>query len=207
MSESDLVLDAVPGVSRETSPRLDLLVALLRQWNDRINLVAPSTLTDVWRRHVLDSAQLWPHRPQHARRWADMGSGAGFPGLVIAAIAADAQPDLRVTLIESDARKCVFLAEASRAMGIGPEILSRRIVSLENPVYDVVSARALAPLKRLIPMAKRLIAPAGVHLYLKGAAAEDELTEAALAGHSVQTVPSLTDPSGVVVRLTEKPHC
>lgn len=207
---SDHVVGALRplGVSRETLPRLEALAVTLSRWNPRINLVAPSTLPDVWRRHILDSAQLWPLRPAGAERWVDLGSGGGFPGLVIAAIAADAAPGLVVTLIESDARKCAFLTEASRAMGVAPVILAKRIEAIEQPVYDVVSARALAPLNRLIPMAKRFIKPGGVCLFLKGAGAADELTEAGRAWHSVvESAPSLTDPSGVVLRLTEIRPC
>ena len=96
--------------SRETSERLDALAGLLGKWNPRINLVAPSTLADLDARHVRDSAQLWPLRPPGARTWADLGSGGGFPGLVVAALG-----DVAVTLIESDGRKCAFLREAAAA--------------------------------------------------------------------------------------------
>jgi 16S rRNA (guanine527-N7)-methyltransferase len=199
---------AALGVSRETYPRLEELVDRLARWNPRINLVAPSTLADSWRRHVLDSAQLWPLRPTHARRWIDLGSGAGFPGLVIAAIAADSDPELAVTLVESDARKCAFLSEAARAMGIAPTVVNRRIETLDAPTHDVVSARALAPLTRLLPLAHRVLAPGGVCLFLKGVSARDELTEASRAWHSrAEVVPSVTDPSGAVLRLAEISPC
>ena len=135
-------------VSRETVERLETHVALLCKWNPRINLVAASTLAEVWTRHVADSAQLWPLRPPGARLWLDLGSGAGFPGLVVAALAAEEAPDLRVRLVESDARKAAFLATVAREADLPAEVLVERWQRLPPQAADVVSARALAPLDR-----------------------------------------------------------
>lgn len=191
---------AQSDVSRETAVRLDALVALLSRWSRRINLVGRSTLDAIWTRHVADSAQLWPLAPDAARRWVDLGSGAGFPGLVIAALARDVRPALRVTLIESDARKCAFMAEAARAMDVAVTILPSRIEATAPQRADVVSARALAPLPALLPLAARHLAPDGVALFLKGAGAQAELTEAAAAWHTdIRLERSVTDPSGAVI--------
>lgn len=202
MSDDGGRADFVEGadVSRETLERLDTHVSLLRRWSQRINLVGRSTLAEVWRRHVADSAQLMPHAPAGARHWVDLGSGAGFPGLVIAALAREARPDLAVTLVESDARKCAFMAEAARAMGLTVTVLPRRIEDVAPLGADVVSARALAPLPALLPMAARHLSPDGVALFLKGAGANAELTEAAATWHSeTRLVRSVTDPSGAVI--------
>jgi 16S rRNA (guanine527-N7)-methyltransferase len=141
------------NVSRETLDKLLAYVALLEQWQPRINLVAGATLPDVWHRHIADSAQLLALAPKSGK-WLDIGSGAGFPGLVIA-IMAHGSAGPRVTLIESDRRKCAFLAEVARHTGISVEIHTARIEQIATQrmlgSVDVVSARALAPLVRLIP--------------------------------------------------------
>ena len=106
------------SVSRETAERLELLCALVRKWTPTINLVSRSTVADIWSRHVLDSAQIWRFRPEKLSNWVDLGSGGGFPGLVIAALAAQDAPEMVMTLVESDTRKTVFLQTAAREMGL-----------------------------------------------------------------------------------------
>jgi 16S rRNA (guanine527-N7)-methyltransferase len=202
------------NVSRETIERLAAYERLLRQWQKAVNLVAPGTLDDIWHRHFADSAQLLPLAPP-ARTWVDLGSGAGFPGLVIAILLAGrGEGKARVTLIESNARKCAFLREIVRETGIGAcvfvDILSIRIetaatqASLRGP--DVVSARALAPLGKLIGLAAPLFASSTVGLFLKGrdAAAELEAAEKAWK-FKVELVRSRTERDGriVVVRGLE----
>lgn len=214
-------------VSRETIARLTTYESLLRQWQKAVNLVAPSTLDEIWHRHFADSAQLLPLAPT-ARTWVDLGSGAGFPGLVIAILLADspspgpsrgegtcAEPSLpRVTLIESNARKCAFLREVVRQTGIracvSVDILSTRIetaatqASLQAP--DVVSARALAPLDKLLGLAAALFTPVTVGLFLKGRDVAAELEAAKKAWNfNAELVPSRTDRDGriVVVRNLE----
>jgi 16S rRNA (guanine527-N7)-methyltransferase len=192
------------SVSRETLERLDRLVGLLDHWSKAINLVARSTLLDVWRRHILDSAQLLDLSAMEARSWADLGSGGGFPGLVIAALAAEERPNLHVTLVESDARKAAFLATALREMGVAGDIRAHRIETGPGRPFDVVSARALAPLDRLLDLAAPWLAETGEALFLKGAGYRHELTAAQRRWHSVVTaVPSIVDPDGVVLKLTE----
>lgn len=192
------------GVSRETSDRLARLVALLRKWNPRINLVGKATLDGVWTRHVEDSAQLFALAPESAESWVDLGSGGGFPGLVVAAQAAGSGRDLKVTLVESDSRKCAFLATAAREMDVSATVLNRRIEGLETEPYDVVSARALAPLDRLLELAEPLTGPHTVRLFPKGAGASSELTDARKHWHiACRSHPSATDPAAVILEIQE----
>lgn len=190
---------AATGVSRETLDRLRAYADLLVKWQARINLVGPDTLPDLWRRHMLDSAQLFPHFPQGARRLVDLGSGAGFPGLVLAVLGA---PD--VHLVESDARKCAFLREAARVTGIPVTVHTQRIEKLPPLGADLVTARALAPLERLLDWAEPHLCPGGHMLFLKGKGSEDELTTASKGWNiTFERVPSLSDPSGTILHLCE----
>jgi 16S rRNA (guanine527-N7)-methyltransferase len=188
------------NVSRETLARLDRLVALLALWQRRINLVGPATLADAWTRHVLDSAQLLPHLPAGARRLVDIGSGAGFPGLVLALLGA---PD--VHLIESDRRKCAFLHEAARLTDAPVTVVPERVEAAAARLgrsADAVTARALAPLPRLVALAEPLLAPGGMLLALKGRRACEELTEARETWNMQSSrAPSWTDSAGVIVKL------
>jgi 16S rRNA (guanine527-N7)-methyltransferase len=185
------------GVSRETLERLTLHLELLARWQTAINLVGPATLADPWRRHMLDSAQLLAHLPEDARGLLDLGSGAGFPGLVLAILGV---PD--VTLIESDRRKAQFLREVARATDTAVTIHAERAERLAPVAVSVVTARALAPLPRLLPLAVRFLAADGVCLLLKGASVGDELTEAAKTWHmAAELFPSLSAPSGTVLKL------
>lgn len=184
------------GVSRETQNRLVRHLDLLRRWQRRINLTSAATLDDPWRRHVLDSAQLAP-LVRAGARLADLGSGAGFPGLVLAILRGGP-----VHLIESDERKAAFLREAVRVTEAPAEVHNARAESLDLKA-DVVTARACAPLDRLLGLAVPLLAPGGVCLFLKGARVEEEIAAArsgwrmALRRHR-----SRTAPGGVVLEVT-----
>ena len=148
------------GVSRETADRIGRYVETLLAWQKSINLVAPGTLPDIWQRHIADSAQVFALAPSDWLKWVDLGSGGGFPGVIVALMATD-RADARVVLVESDARKCAFLREVVRKTGLGEtlavDILSGRIESPEIQAkvghVDVVSARALAPLDGLLALA------------------------------------------------------
>ena len=195
-------MDTPRDVSRETEERLNAFTATLRQWNRRINLVAPASLDRLWERHILDSLQLFALRPDRARHWADLGTGGGFPGLVLAIIAADHSPDLRFTLVESDRRKAAFLAAAARAAGVKPRILPERAESIPSLQADVLSARALAPLTHLLAHAHRHLAPDGIALFPKGVRHVEEIDEALADWRfAVQKIPSRTDPSGVLLAI------
>lgn len=188
------------GVSRETVARLSAYLDLLVQWQRRIDLVAPSTMPDVWRRHMLDSAQLAPFIPDDAVI-ADLGSGAGFPGLVLAILGKGP-----VHLVESDQRKCVFLREALRVTESRGTVHAARAETLSLQA-DIVTARALAPLPRLLPLAARLLKPGGTILLLKGEKADAELTDAGPAWKmQVERLPSRSDPRGIILRLREIDH-
>lgn len=205
MSSADRALFiASTAVSRETVERLDAFAELLIKWSRRINLVAPASVPHLWSRHFLDGAQLWPLLPHGASALADLGSGAGFPGLVIAAIAAERRPGLLVTLVDSDGRKCVFLREAARIMGLTIVVLNQRLELPPPQRFDIVTARALAPLPKLFALVTHWLAPSGRALLLKGADAERELTEAERHWHSVvERIPSVVDASGVILSVTE----
>jgi len=214
------------GASRETLDRLAIYERLLRQWQKTINLVAPSTLDAIWHRHFADSAQLLPLAPE-AATWVDLGSGAGFPGMVVAILLANGvRPHARnlalaadgaegsdpttpcVTLIESNARKCAFLREVVRQTRVSArvtvDILSTRIEAaatqarLRGP--DVVCARALAPLDKLVKLATPLSTSRTVGLFLKGRDAATELKAAEkMWDFNAELVPSRTDPDARVV--------
>ncbi|HYB58299.1 MAG TPA: 16S rRNA (guanine(527)-N(7))-methyltransferase RsmG [Alphaproteobacteria bacterium] len=190
---------AATNVSRETLARLERYAALLRRWQKAVNLVAASTLPDLWRRHMLDSAQLLGLVPERPCRLADLGSGAGFPGLVLAIMGVG-----EVELIESDARKCAFLREAIRATGASARVREGRIEQLCDGSFDVVTARALAPLSELLGYAQALLAPGGAALFLKGRRLEEELTEARKAWKmSLERFSSISAPGGSILRIRE----
>jgi len=191
------------GVSRETLAAFRHYESLLVKWQKRINLIGPATLNDVWRRHFLDSAQLANLVPEAACRWVDLGSGAGFPGLVIALLLR-ARPGLNIHLIESDGRKSAFLRTVIRALDLPATVHSQRIEVLAPLEADVVTARALAPLDRLLPLAVRHRAENGQILLLKGQDVEKELTEASKSWIIVEDrLQSLSDPSGVILQIKE----
>ncbi|QIB34035.1 16S rRNA (guanine(527)-N(7))-methyltransferase RsmG [Ancylobacter pratisalsi] len=202
-AERARALDLVP-VSRETAERLDVIVALLEKWQRTINLVAPATLPQLWTRHVADSLQLVPLAGQ-VTRWVDLGSGGGFPGLVVAAALAEI-PAADVTLVESDSRKAAFLREAARVAELPVTVVPARIEQVAAqlaPGVEVVSARALAPLSRLIELAHPFLAKGAVGLFLKGQDVDNELTESAKSWRiSSRIAPSLTDRSGRILIVT-----
>jgi 16S rRNA (guanine527-N7)-methyltransferase len=174
------VLDGIVSVSRETAARLELFVALLRKWQPAENLVSPRTLDRIWRRHVADSAELVPLFPA-TRRWLDIGSGAGFPGLVIAILGASGT---HVGLIESNRRKCAFLRAAIRETGVPAVVHEGRAEALlanwTSPVDRIVS-RAVAPLSELLALAEPLLVKGVPAAFHKG---EDFRTEVSAAYQS-----------------------
>ena len=187
-------------VSRETLARLKAYADLLVDWNARHNLVARSTLPDLWRRHFWDSAQLTPLIPDTSRSLADLGSGAGFPGLVLAAM----RPELAVTLHEATTKKCDFLEAAADRMGLSVTIQNARLEDLPRQSFDVVTARALAPLPQLLRYAQNFVGLNGVCLFLKGQNVGVELTEAHKYWNiKVSQVPSQTDPSAAIIVVRE----
>jgi 16S rRNA (guanine527-N7)-methyltransferase len=190
---------AATNVSRETMQRLEAYAALLIAWSTRINLVGRATLDDHWRRHFLDSAQLLPLLPTGAQTLVDLGSGAGFPGLVLAVLGVPG-----VELIEADSRKAVFLREAARVTGASVTIRDCRIEAVAPHVVDIVTARACAPVERLLALGERFIGARTICVFPKGARAEEELTEAGKAWTmSVSRHASRADPGGSVLVLQQ----
>ena len=187
------------GVSRETRERLNTYADLLRKWQRSINLVGPRTIDDLWNRHFTDSAQLLPLIPPSARVLVDFGSGAGFPGLVLAILGV-----AQVHLIESDQRKATFLREVARATGTPITVHAKRIEQVAPFPADVVSARALAPLADLLGFAAPFLRPDSLCLFPKGQMAEDELTAASKNWNmNVDRIQSVTDPSATILRVSQ----
>jgi 16S rRNA (guanine527-N7)-methyltransferase len=188
-------------VSNEIAARLDRLVELFLQRQEKMNLVARSTIPELWSRHISDSLQLIALAPS-ARTWIDLGSGGGFPGLVIAC-ALSGQAGARVHLVESTKKKAVFLEEAARALGLPVSVHPVRIeefVTSFDGHADVVTARALAPLDKLLELAAPLLKTGAKGLFLKGQDVEAELTQAAKCWTIQSTlVPSKTNPLARVV--------
>jgi 16S rRNA (guanine527-N7)-methyltransferase len=187
-------------VSRETNDQLEALVDTLVRWQKAINLVGRTTVEGVWNRHVLDSAQLVPMIPAEAKSLADLGSGGGFPGLILAAL----RPDLDMTLIEADARKAAFLGEAGRRMGLKkpPRVVISRIEQAAPARADVVTARALAPLGQLLVWADRHRTDTAICLFHKGKGWQVELTEATKDWDiACQPLSSITDRDAVILRI------
>ena len=191
------------GVSRETLARLKAYIGLLEDWNARHNLVSATSMADVWKRHIWDSAQVAAFIPAEAKSLADLGSGAGFPGLVLAAL----RPDLRVVLYESTAKKCRFLEAAAERMELKVEVRNARIEEARREVFDVVTARACAPLVTLLAYAQHFQGLKTVNLFLKGQSVDAELTEAHKSWRmKLLRHPSCTDPSGVILEIRELAH-
>jgi 16S rRNA (guanine527-N7)-methyltransferase len=188
-------------VSRETLVRLDRFVELLLQWQSRINLIAPSTIPKTWTRHIADSLQLLDFAP-NARAWVDFGSGGGFPAIPIACALAD-RPEGNLYLVESNSKKAAFLRETARILGLSAEIRTERAENFGESWMDkadVVSARALAPLKTLCDQAFPLIERGALGLFLKGQDVDAELTEAAKYWKiSATKAPSKTSSEGCIV--------
>jgi 16S rRNA (guanine527-N7)-methyltransferase len=186
-------------VSRETFARLEAYAALLARWSARINLVGRDTLSDLWRRHILDSAQLCRHIPNPARNLIDLGSGAGLPGLVLAILGVPG-----VELVEADSRKCAFLREAARITEADVTIRPCRIQAVPPHPVHIVTARACAPLDRLLDLAHPFLAPDSICLFPKGERAEQELTLARKRWTiNVSVEQSLSDWRGVILRLQQ----
>lgn len=192
-------------VSRETIGKLQLYFDALRRWQESINLVSRATLGQAWHRHFADSAQLAGLAPD-ARLWIDLGSGGGFPAMVIAVLNAN-QRDFRMHLVESNRKKCAFLAEVARATGAAVTIHQKRIERMSaewrGGPPDVISARALAPLDRLFGLAAPLFAPTTRGLFLKGAGYAPEIATAQTNWRfSVDAIPSRTAEYSAILAVT-----
>lgn len=189
------------NVSRETLDKLKCFEALVQKWNPQINLVSRNSLGDLRSRHVIDSIQVFRSTDRKGR-WLDLGSGGGFPGIVVAILAADERPDLWVTLVESDQRKCAFLRTAIRETGIDCQVLSKRIELIEPQEADILSARALTNLSGLLEFAERHLSTGGLALFSKGVTWQKEVTEAQRHWRfDVEPIDSGTEAGAVILKV------
>lgn len=201
MTGKDTFCGAI-DVSRETLERLEIFEDTLKKWNVAINLVSASTLEQIWTRHFLDSAQIFALSPSATGKWVDIGSGGGFPGLIIAILAQEKAPGLHVSLIESDLRKSAFLANAARAVGVDVTIQAKRIEAVLPQHANVLSARALAPLSGLLQYAEQHLSQHGTGLFPKGAQWQDEIVAARqIWNFDYKAHPSLTDEKAVILEI------
>jgi len=186
-------------VNHDQMDRLASYLILLQKWQGRINLVGPQTMLDPWKRHFLDSAQLVPLLPEGRPKVVYLGSGGGFPGMVLAMLStAD------VHLVESDGRKCVFLREVARLTDTDVTVHNGRIESLPPLRANVVTARALAPLEHLMDLAQPMLLRGSICLFLKGRAVDSELTASKKNWKMrVRRIPSRSDPEGVILKLDQ----
>lgn len=189
-------------VSRETRELLERYELLIQKWTRTINLVSSSTLHALRDRHILDSMQLWELTSRRGR-WVDLGSGGGFPGLVIAVLARH-HDDLQVVLVEADQRKATFLRTALRELGLDAEVVAQRIEALPCLDADIISARALAPLTKLLTYTEQHRKSDGVALFPKGENADAEIAEALESWQfDCQKHASITDERSIILSIGE----
>jgi 16S rRNA (guanine527-N7)-methyltransferase len=210
---SALASDTVGGlsVSRETFAALQAFEVEVRRWTPTVNLVSRGSLDHLWGRHIDDSAQIFRACPPDAERWLDIGSGGGFPGLVVAVLARELKPGLKVTLVESDQRKAAFLRQTAQKLGLSVEVLAKRVESLPPQMADVVSARALAPLSDLLGLAFPHLTADGTALFPKGARHAEEISEARrFWSFDLESRPSASDPDAALLIIRKiyraQPH-
>lgn len=196
-------------VSRETLAALHSFEALVQHWTPAVNLVSKASLAQLWSRHILDSAQIFKFCPPAATSWADLGSGGGFPGIVVAILARELAPRLHVTLVDSDLRKATFLRQAAQTLDLDVTVVSQRIESVQDLRADVLSARALASLSRLLGLAERHLQPGGIAIFPKGARFAEEIAEARKSwAFDVDSRPSLLEAAAaiLVIRNIHRAH-
>lgn len=189
------------GVPRETCEKLETHRRLLELWSRRINLIGPNELADYWRRHALDCGQLVALAPE-ARLWVDMGSGAGFPGLIVACVL---PAEARISLVEANPKKAAFLREAIRETGAPAQVIEGDIDAIAPTLepQHVVTARAFAPLPRIAASAKPILDRGAIGLFPKGADFRAEIAAAEDQGWAFRltTLPSRSDPGGTILKI------
>lgn len=186
----------------EQMARLELYVKLLEQWQKRMNLVSQGSLNDIWQRHILDSVQVLALLPSDKKIIIDLGSGAGFPGMVLAALTPH-----EIHLVESNGKKCAFLQELNLVLKTNAIIHQRRIEEIHDLKADYITARACAPLDKLLKYAYPLLKTDGKCLFLKGQKAQEELTESLKRWKmSIEMIRSVSDPTGTILQLGEIAH-
>lgn len=194
------------NVSRETSNKLTLFANIVEKWTPRINLISKASVPYIWQRHIEDSIQIYSLVPP-VSSWVDLGSGGGFPAIVVALLAQQDGRNSKFTLVESDQRKCVFLRTAIRELGLKVEVLNDRIENIPPLEANVVSARALAELPLLIGLASRHMKSDGIAIFPKGKNWKVEDAKARKSwAYSNESIPSKTDPSAAILKIKEIKH-
>ena len=193
------ILKSQLNVSRETLDLFSLYAETLAKWQAKINLISGKTINDLWERHFLDSAQLYSLLPSGTKSILDIGSGAGFPGMVLALMGVK-----NVTLVESDLKKCLFLSEVLRQTGKHANIINCRIEEFDGGYFDIITARALAPMDKLLSYINPHFGPTTRGVFLKGERLDRELTKAKKQWKlKYKTFPSITDDGGSII-IVEK---
>jgi 16S rRNA (guanine527-N7)-methyltransferase len=187
------------GISRDVLQKFQRYAEMLEEWNEKASLVGPVTLPQIWHRHFLDSAQTIPLLPKQAKTIADIGSGAGFPGLVLAAMGVE-----NITLFERNTRKASFLQAVSKELGLNVEIMNLTTEEYPGESFDVITARAVADLSDLLYVTRKLRKPSSVLLFLKGKNLDAEIREAQKDWEipDLRRIASVTDPQAAILRIT-----
>ncbi len=194
------------NVSRETMEKLEQFVKLVEKWTVKINLISKPSVPFIWERHIQDSVQLYQHAPA-GDHWVDLGSGGGFPAIVLAVMSQQDGRDTKFTMVESDQRKCVFLRTALRELGVKGEVLNARIEQTPALDADILSARALADLASLIEFADQHLKKNGVALFPKGENWKAEDIDArTIWNYTCDPIPSLTNPAAAILKIKEITH-
>ena len=200
MKKTDVIKSL--NVSRETIKSLSEYEALLSKWNEKINLVSTNTLGDLWARHFLDSGQIINYVDASGKRWVDIGSGAGFPGLVVALLLRDKEIDCEIVLVEKNTKKVFFLNEVIRKLNLNVKVLNNNVDTIDPLNADILTARAFSDLKKLIELSVRHRKERGVSLFLKGENYRLELDNTLnYRFFDYDIVDSLSDSSGKIIRV------
>ena len=190
------------NVSRETFSKLEAFADLVRKWNPKINLVSKNSLDDLWQRHILDSVQVF-ELAEGEGHWVDLGSGGGFPGIVVAILNQEAQA-FQVTMVESDQRKCAFLRTAIRELGLTALVKTERIEQLDGLEADILSARALADLTQLLDFTELHLNPDGIVLFPKGQNWQSEDSDAKKVWtYALEAIESKTNPAAAIMKIKD----
>jgi len=193
-------------VSRETFDQLTQFAGLVERWTTKINLISKPSVPHIWERHIHDSVQLYRHAPA-AQHWVDLGSGGGFPAIVLAILSKQDGRNTKFTMVESDQRKCVFLRTALRELELNGEVLNKRIEEIPALEADILSARALSDLSKLLEYADLHLGNDGIALFPKGENWKAEDAAAKTAWHyTCEPIPSLTNPAAAILRIKDISH-
>lgn len=190
------------NVSRETIARLDAYAALIEKWNPAINLISKSTIGTLWQRHFHDSAQIFRFGPPTPCHWVDLGSGGGFPALILSILAVEHCPEHRFTLVESDLRKSVFLQTVIRELNLNATVIAKRIEKIGPLKADILTARALSSLDKLLEYAELHLDPNGFALFPKGEKYKNEIDEAVTRwNYQIEEFKSTTNQHGALLKI------